>query len=76
MVSRDPSHFLILLEQILQKTREVRADQGLKGRAGIGLVESRKRSSQNVSSRVSRLPRGLAKALGTYEFSVSAVLVD
>lgn len=76
LVSRDPGHFLILLEQILQKTREVRASQGLKSRAGIGLVESRKRSSQMVSSRVPGTPKGLAKALRICEFSVLVVLVD
>lgn len=76
LVSRDPGHFLILLEQILQKTREVRANQGLKGRTGIGLVKSIKKSPQMVSSRVPGTPKGLAKALRICEFSVAVVLVD
>lgn len=73
LVSRDPGHFLILLEQILQKTREVRA---LKGRVGIGLIESTDRSPTNVISGVPGPPKGLAKALGTQKLSVSGMLVD
>ena len=45
-MSRDPGHFLILLEQILQKTREVRARLGFEGRHWVSLVELRNRSPQ------------------------------
>ena len=77
LVSRDPGHFLILLEQILQKTREVRAGQGSKGGAGISLIELRRnRSPQSVTSEVPGPPRGLVKALEACEFSASALLVD
>ena len=46
LVSRDPGHFLILLEQILQKTREVRTRLGFEGWHWVSLVESRNRSPQ------------------------------
>ena len=47
LVSRDPGHFLILLEQILQKTREVRARLGFEGQHWVSLVELRHRSPQD-----------------------------
>ena len=46
-MSRDPGHFLILLEQILQKTREVRAQLGFEGQHWVSLVELRHRSPQD-----------------------------
>lgn len=56
MVSRDPGHFLILLEQILQKTQEVRVNQMLISTTTIDTVESGLRSALRLPGHPEGLP--------------------